>query len=359
MTAIALTLTGCATTDEVMKREVAVKEREAKLMNMESSLKREQDALAKREMALKDSKKMEMSADSSLFPPESKPGHCYARVMIPAKYVSKTEKVLKKQAGTRIETVPAKFAPAEERILVKEESSKIEVVPATYKTVTEKLMIKPASTKLVEVAATYKTVSEKVLEKAAHTIWKRGSDSMNNAVQTRIDEDSGEIMCLVEVPATYKTITKRVIDTPATTRTVNIPAEYETVSRRVVDKPATTRTVKIPAEWKTVKTQKLVTKASEKVIKIPAEFQTVTKREKVSEEKIVWREVLCEVNLTAANVRSIQNGLKSVGLYSGDTHGRLDSATMSAVQKYAQKEGLPTGNNYISVQTARRLGVSM
>ena len=58
-------------------------------------------------------------------------------------------------------------------------------------------------------------------------VWKKGTGPIQ-----RIDESTGEIMCLVEVPATYKTISKEVLVSPATTRTVEIPAVYKTVSVR-------------------------------------------------------------------------------------------------------------------------------
>jgi len=65
---------------------------------------------------------------------------------------------------------------------------------------------------------------EQVLIKEAHTVWKKGRGLIE-----KVDDTTGEIMCLVEVPAQYKTVRKRVLVNPATVKEVTIPAEYKTV----------------------------------------------------------------------------------------------------------------------------------
>jgi len=181
------------------------------------------------------------------------PGQCYAEYTVPGKTSTTTEKMLKSEA-----------------------SQKIEVVPATYTTVEEKVLVSDASEKLVTVPATYETVTEKVLVKPAFTTWKV-SECSGGACQTgnvpnrvagsvdRIDQSTGEIMCLIEVPAQYKTITKRVLKTPATTKAVSTPAQYKVQTVR-----------------------KLATAASERVVEIPATYQTVTKTVNDSDPVTSW-----------------------------------------------------------------------
>ena len=53
-----------------------------------------------------------------LFPPNPRPGECYARVIIPAKYDTATKRVLKREASERIEIIPAKYTMVDERVMV-------------------------------------------------------------------------------------------------------------------------------------------------------------------------------------------------------------------------------------------------
>ena len=113
--------------------------------------------------------------DKSLYPPNAKPGECYARVKVPEKYETYEEQVVKKQGGEQIEIVPPKFEIVEEQVLVKEAAFELEMVPATYETVEEKVLLKPAYEVLEDVPAEYETVEEQVLVKPAQTVWKKGT----------------------------------------------------------------------------------------------------------------------------------------------------------------------------------------
>ena len=91
-----------------------------------------------------------------------------------------------------------------------------------------------------------------MLVRQAYTTWKKGRGPVE-----KLDQATGEIMCLVEVPAKHRTVSKRVQVTAPGTREVTKPAVYRTVTRRVVDTPAAARTVKIPAKYSTTKCRRL------------------------------------------------------------------------------------------------------
>jgi len=165
------------------------------------------------------------------------PGQCYSEYTIPAQ--SRTEKV---------------------RVLVKEETETIEVVPPQWEWAEERVLVKEASRKVVDIPAVYETVKEKVLVSPATTVWKQG-----NGPVERIDNTTGEIMCLVEIPAKYKTVEKRVVKTPAGTKVEEIPAEYATE-----------------------KVRKLVAPATEKRTKVPAQYTEVERTNQVSAARVVW-----------------------------------------------------------------------
>jgi hypothetical protein len=404
-----------------------------RISELESSLKAKDRDLANAEARIASSASSASmdsmdSGNTGLMPSNPKPGECYARVIIPAKYTTTSEQVLKraaaerieiiparyeqvkesrlvKEASTKLEVIPAKYETVEERVLVKPATTKLTVVPAVYETIEERVLVKPASTQVVEVPAVYKTETETVLDQPARTEWKRGTgvgtgsavamSSATQAVQrfgdfkvieTRV-EDTGDLMCLVEIPATYKTIEKQVLVSPATTRTVEIPAEYKTVKKTVLKTPATTREVTVPAEYRTVKVTKqvrpettrevvipavygdvevtkLVQPATERRIPIPAEYTTLTRNNKVSDERTEWRPVLCEVNMTRENVAALQTSLNDSGCCKCGPNrnecqidGVMGPCTLKAAQCYAERNGLSSGDKYVTMDVIRALGL--
>lgn len=217
---------------------VKVDTRDAEIKNLQAEL-----AAARAKSAKVVTVTKEVTGPNELYPPNAQTGKCCARVLNPAKYEIKTEKVL----------------------------------------------VKEASERLVKIPAVYVTEREKILVKPAYTTWKKGSGP-----NQRVDNATGEIMCLVEIPAEYRTITRKVIKTPASVKSVPVPAVYKTVTRKVVATPAATKSVPVPAVYKTVKTKIVKTSASTKRIPIPATYQTVSKRIKISDAVLRWQEVKCK-----------------------------------------------------------------
>ena len=204
-------------------------------------------------------------ADLGLYPPNARPGECYAKVYIPPKYATKTEKILVDAGGAKLKVIPPKYGYTTKKLLVKEAGYKLVTTPPVYKTVTERVLVRPASYKLVTAPAKYKTVTERILVSPATTEWRRGS-GVTTPVRGRITD----VNCLVRVPAKYKTVTKRVMVAPPTTKKVPIPAQYKTVRVKTVVEPA--RTVEV---------------------KTPPRYSTVTKRVKVSNGYYTWQRVNC------------------------------------------------------------------
>jgi len=288
----------------------------------------------------------------SLYPPDAKPGECYAKVLVPAKYDVVTEKVLKREASDKITVIPAKFEWVEERILVKEAGEAVEVLPTKYRWIEERVMVEPASTRLVPVPAQFETVSERVLDRPEQTSWKKGRGPIE-----RIDGNTGEILCLVVEPATYKTITRTVVKSPASTRQVDVPPVYKTVRKQVVETPASVQKKATQAEYSTIRVRKMVEPAKETRVSLPAEFQTVTKRVKVSNERMSWQPILCETNVNSEVVARIQRALDSKGFDPGDIDGVLGSETLSAVEAYQRASNLARGG--VTMETLKSLKVDL
>jgi hypothetical protein len=407
--------------------------REEALARRQSELEAEQKRLeeARKELEAEAAALQTSASDdaNSLMPPDPQPGECYARVIVPAKYETVSERVLKREASESIKIVPAEYQTVEETVVVQEASTRLKVVPGKYETVTERVLVepaiiklepvdavfetveervlvKPAITKTIEIPAVYKTVQEQVLVQPARTEWKRVADlgssgtvGLSSAtptiqrygdykvLETRV-EDTGELMCLVEIPAVYKTISKEVLVTPATTRTETISeAVYDTVTRKVEIEPATTREIVIPARYRVVETTRevrpettievpidavydtvLVTRMvePEREVRnpIPAEYETLTRNNKISDERAEWRPVLCEVNMTRENVSALQTALNEAGSCRCGPNrnacvvdGIIGPCTLNAAERFARRNGLSSGNKYVTMDVVRALGL--
>lgn len=333
--------------------ELAAWESELSRQNREVDMRMQQAmAMEKSAMAARDKPMMDPArSDAALLPPNAQAGECYARVFVPPKYQTVTNKVLKHEAKEQIKILPARFETVTERVLVEEASEKLELIPARYAWREEKQLVKPETQRLVEVPATYERVSEQVLVKPAHTVWQKGTGPIQ-----KIDEATGEIMCLVEVPATYRTVSKMTLKTPARTETVTEPAVYKTIKKRVMVSPPTTRTVQIPAKYKTVAVTRLVEAPREVRETIPAVYQTVSKQELVSDGRMEWRSILCKTNMTAGRISLIQQALERAGYNPGPIDGIVGPETMRAVNAYQRDNNLPV-DKYLNVKTVKALGV--
>ncbi len=342
---IAVGTAGCATSQQPASAgvdnavraqfEQRIKQKESEIDSLKASLTDAQTSLAVSTAAAESE-----PAAAPLLPPNAKAGECYARVLVPPRYETSTDQVIKTAASTRIETNPAEFETVTRQVLVKAASERIEVVPASYGWETEEVLVTPATTKLVAAPARYNTVTEKVLVKPEH----------------KVNEITGEIMCLVTVPAEYKTISKQVLVAEATTKEIPVAAEYKTVKRKVMTSPPTTRKIEIPAEYKTVTVRNVVTPAQSRSVEIPATYQTVASRKLVQDSYLEWRSILCETNMTREVITAMQSALKREGEYAGPIDGIVGPATVSAISAYQRKQSLPRGG--ITLEMLQRLNVS-
>ncbi len=321
----------------------------------------------------------------------AQPGQCYKEFYSPAKFEETDKQVEIKEASENIVVKEAEFEPAEETVTVREAYTVKKLIPATYEKVEEKVEIEPAK-----------------------AVWKKGSGLVE-----RIDNTTGEIMCLVQVPAKYQTLLKTVLKTeakiedtevPAKTKAIKISklvsdatsekvpveAEFTTVKTRakvadaqftwrpagekgdgaptglqiclkeipakqkklkklVLDTPATVEEEKVPAVMKTVKVEKVATAAEAVRTKVPAVTKTVELRKKISNERLEWRRVLCQTNMTKEMNMIIQQALKDAGYYNGPVDGSIGRGTLNAVNKYQIDKGLPRGG--LTIKVLKDLGV--
>ncbi|HIQ15869.1 MAG TPA: hypothetical protein EYH38_09955, partial [Leucothrix sp.] len=310
--------------------------------------------------------------------------------------------------------IAAKFEQTQKEVLVKEESEEIKIAAAQFEEVEEIVTIKQASKKKIYKPAEYEIIEEKIEIEPAKAVWKKGEGPIS-----KIDNSTGEIMCLIQVPAKYKIVKKTVlksepavdlVEVPAETKAlkvsklvsdatvdkVKIPAEYKKVTitkkisdplfiwrkagvtgdgrytgnqiclkeiparfakvkKLVVDTVASIVEEKVDAVTKLVKVANVATEAEEIRTKVPAEFKAVEKRSKISDERLEWRRVLCKTNMGPDINKRIQQALKDAGVYRGPVDGAIGRGTMIAVEKYQKENGLPSGG--LTIDVLEKLGI--
>ena len=178
--------------------------------------------------------------------PAAKPGQCFAKVQVPARYTNKSRRVLiQKAMSKRVLVRTPQYGWVNKRVQTRKAYYKTRTIPAQYKTNTRRVLVKPA-----------------------YNTWRKGHGAI-----TRIDNMTGQIMCRVQVPAVYKN-----------------------VSRRVLVRPVQKIRTLVPATYKTVKQKKFIAPALYKTVHTPARYKTQNYRVKTSNARYVWRGIICQTN---------------------------------------------------------------
>ena len=354
MSSIAL-MSGCASTsnqgtsiEQDYQAELDARNQEIEALKQKLDASQQSASSASMTTASIDSQQQKNSSGATvgndLLPPNAKAGQCFARVYTPPTYRTETETVMKAEAYDVVKIIPAVYGDEQKTVLTQEATEVLEVIPAVYGWKEEQVLVSPEITELRKVPAVYGVEEQKLLIKPAHSIWKKGSGPI-----TKIDQSTGEIMCLVEVPAVYETVKKRVLVSPETTKQVVVKeAVYKTVKTRVVKEPARTVTKVIPAVYDTVNVKKLVKDSSTTSTNIPAAYKTVKTTVKVDDGFLEWAPILCETNVTGDIIRQLQQALNDKGYKAGPVDGIYGWQTTHAVRKY-QSDNKMAGNGQLTI----------
>ena len=285
-------------------------------------------------------------------PQSARPGECYALVRTPEQFRSVSRDYVVRPGYDSIQVTPARYESQQQSYVSNESYERLEIIPATFKTVSEQVEISPPSVRYMASEPVYETVSERIMETPARQTWKRGRGPIQ-----RVDNATGEVMCLVEEPAVYKTVTRKVLKQQPQMREVQVPGEYRTMTRRVVDQPAQVRRVVVPEQRSSMTVQRLVAPASYNTVRVPDQMGSVSARELTAPSTLEWRPVLCETNMTDSTVTRVQRALKSAGFDPGPVDGKAGGKTMDALNAYQRSKGLPE-DRYLNLKTLQSLGVS-
>jgi peptidoglycan hydrolase-like protein with peptidoglycan-binding domain len=282
--------------------------------------------------------------------PNARPGECFARVVIPARYETRYKDVMVDQGEERIGVLDARFASQTRDMLIRDAAKRYVVRQPVYKAVQERVMVRPAYERLEVEAAVYRRVSEQVQIAPARTAWKPGKSLADWSGVKDTKNKHGEVYCLAEIPAKTKTVSKRVLVRPARTHTVAVPPLYRTITRHVLVDPGGVEEVPMAAQYGQITTQKLVAEATSNRTTTAPRTQRIPYRVEIAPQRYDWIQVLCKTNATPAAISNVQSQLQQLGYYHDQPSGQLDLPTENAVREYQQAVDIPHGG-YLSLKT--------
>ena len=243
-------------------------------------------------------------------PPPPLPNQCFANILYPARFETRTEQVLMAPATRREEVVPATYKTVIEQVLVQPETRRQVAVPPEIVSVTENVVVRPAGVRDEPVPPTFKTHTDQFVTREA-TQRVEVLPPVYRTEPTRV-VDVPEHTIQRVVPAVFKEVEETVLVNPATTRTEAVPARYRTEVERVLVRPevvqylpvrlpmrpvaeqrlraeATTRVEALPPIMRTVVEPVEVRPATVRKAEVPAAYEIVTEQVKISEPYREWR----------------------------------------------------------------------
>ena len=234
---------------------------------------------------------------------------CQKEIQVPAKYETRTKRVLANPNSQRVEEIPAEYATVSRMVVKAAAQVKEEIIPAQYQTYEKKVVKTPATTR------------EEI------------------------------------IPAVYKDVVIEELVTPATTREEIIPATYKTVTKRVIKTPATTNEEIIPAEYETITKRNLISPESIDIQEIPAVYSTVVKKVLREQGDMQWKRIVCPRHQTAEMNRELQTALKAAGYNPGPSDNVFGPKTYAAMIQFQKDNGMWQG--HLDYPTAAALGLKL
>ncbi len=250
---------------------------------------------------------------------------------ISAEYTTITVQKFVKEAVIAKETVPAQYETVRRQVMIESPRVEKRPIPAEYVTVNQRLLAQPASTREIAIEAEYATINQQLL--AADATFSQ-----------------------TLAPAKYDSFpTQRMIEAPGIT-VEETPQPPQIVNKRALLRPESYETVKVPPKYDRVEVTKLVDDAQLQRTNIPERYATIEKLAvKDRGGKLVWRRVLCEVNMTYNTVLQLQETLQAAGFNPGPLDGEYGAKTQAAVKDFQRKNGLPSGP--LTLETLEALGL--
>lgn len=226
-------------------------------------------------------------------PTNPEPGKCYVNCKTPEVWKNEDVTIEVAPAYKKIVTYPAEYKTVTERVIVKEAGTRLVAVPGVWETKTISYEAKASANKLTATKATFRTDSDVIETKAASARWEMSEKAPDCESS---DPNDCRYWCYKPVPAEFETVSLTKLDKDANVVSTPVPGYEKTYTQKVMVTPPTTKTVEIPAEYGTISKVVLVKDAWQETITVPAKYETVTKEVLVSKGGLTtWKEVECEL----------------------------------------------------------------
>lgn len=292
------------------------------------------------------------AGDGSL-PENPAPGACYVHKFYPPTYAAGEVSVLVKAAYKTFEITPAVFETVHVKVLDVDAYDTFSITPPVFKPGTVQVEVKSGDPIWSVTCCSKKDhdwdkwdkwdKSEKAKwEKWAKDKWgkdksKWDKDEYDKWSHGNHDHDHDRKNSPCE-EACFK---------PQRPEVKNIPIET------LVTDGSYIKTL-MPPHYITIPVKKLKTPPSIKVVTIPAVYIKVPTIKLVSPGYMKWEEGTCAKYV--CDPKKLQSSLKNKGYYDGSINGKLDTATMTAVNKFRADNGIGIHKD-MDAQTAKALGI--
>lgn len=323
------------------------------------------------------------------------PGTCLVEHFSEATLQDIPTKILVSEATERLSVEEAVLKEDTVSVITKPEFTLLVEVPPTYNDGVEKIQIASATKQwktdcgavqqvdhmtgetlcLVDVAAQFKEIPTKVLDVPA-LITEVNKDAETESVKIQVlVSDAKEVREAVaeefdsidrqriSKPAQYSWLVKGqkpAFGAKATGRTacfVDRPAQMAEYTRKVVKTPGRFIAKTIAEETASVEIEQMVSAASKAPYKEPATFETVERKIKVSDARIEWKPVLCQVNFSEDIISQVQEALVREGYEPGPIDGIMGRGTSNAISSYQKSNKLADGG--LTIETLEKLGIKL
>lgn len=294
---------------------------------------------------------------SDLPTPNAKPGQCFARVLVPAKYEQVPMNVAVSDSYSSFDISEPVFAARDEVRVVQDGYKDLSVTPAKWQDVTETIIIRPEHNRLVLNKANFVQKTETYVIKEPRFVWRPGT---NLSGIKRLDANTGEVFCLVEERGLTETVTRQVIKDKASVGIIKVPAQTATYVRKVLVEAPKVVEVSRPAITKAFKVNDLVKEAGAVEVQNAGQSKTIYQQKLISPEHYAWVQVECDnskvssvdVNLNSndnvdatktinkVTAYDVQKRLASLGFYRGPIDNIYGRLTKDAMAKFQASKGL-------------------
>lgn len=268
-----------------------------------------------------------------------RPGQCWVQAVVHPRPVEESLNVVVRDPVNAIDVMPARLDKGRMDVVMREGGVNYRIEPPVYKQVTEKIEVRPEVRRSVVVPAQFKDVQEEIEIEAERTVLERCRVA---GVRTAL-ESAVQPLCARTIPAKTQNVHRRILAQPETVREEVEPAQYKEVTRWVLERPA--QAIPVVEEPTTQAMNVQVISQTERLSErnVPAEIQQLRTTRFEGEPSVVLRQAVCDQDLNAPLVKSLQTALREQGFDTGPVDGLLGRRTAGALLEYQRRNGLAAG----------------